>query len=289
MAELMAQVVSLIVLQHYCEQLAVKKDLASQTISKYKQQLSSFYDWLGDRDPSAELASSFVLGELRINKGYSRTTIRSYYAALRPFLHYLEISFDLKLKKVKRLPRYHTYDELERILQTIANRKDNWAKNKRRDFLIIKTLAFTGLRKSELLRLKVQDIKGDLLFVYRGKGERDRVIPLTKKLCQQLADYVQDNKLAPCQRLFPLSSNRLHTLVRHYADKAGVSDISPHQFRHYFATRLIEKGAELRKVQELLGHEDISTTALYLDVVPTHLKKTVELLEENEDGMANST
>jgi len=285
----MAQVASLIVLQHYCEQLAVKKDLAPETISKYKQQLSQFYNWLGARDPSAELASSFVLGELRINKGYSRATIRSYYAALRPFLYYLEMPFDLKLKKVKRLPRYHTYDEFQRLLAAVEERKDNWAKNKERDLLIIKTLAFTGLRKSELLRLKCQDIKGDLLFVYLGKGERDRVIPLTKKLSKELAGYMRDNKLAPCQRLFPLSSNRLQTLVHHYADKAGVSGISPHQFRHYFATRLIEKGAEVRKVQELLGHEDISTTALYLDVVPTHLKKTVELLEENEDGMVNST
>lgn len=280
MRSLESQLLTVITLGDYCEQLQVK-DLSPASIEKYKQQLSFFCDWLGEREPSADLAKLF-LANLR-QKGYNRASIRSYYAAIRPFLQYLEIEFNLKLKKIKRLPQYHTRDEFERVLDTIAERKDNWAaKNKRRDLLIFKFLAFTGVRRSELLSVRCQDIKECYLFIRQGKGEKQRVIPLTKKLCEEVNDYIHWAKLSPSNQLFPLSKTRLCAIVRGYAAKAGIKDITPHQLRHYFATRLIEKGARLRSIQELLGHEDISTTAIYLDVVPYHLKETVELLEEDE-------
>ena len=77
-----------------------------------------------------------------------------------------------------------------------------------------------------------------------------------------------------------IGKNRLDRMVRESAVKAGLADITPHQLRHCFATWLVERGAEVRKVQELLGHADISTTAMYLDVIPRHLKATIELLED---------
>jgi integrase/recombinase XerD len=151
---------------------------------------------------------------------------------------------------------------------------------KRTDILIIKTLAYTGLRRSELLALKCRDIKQGFLFVYRGKGERDRVIPVIKSLSIELSGYISKNHLAPADRLFPIGPNRIARIVREAAARAGLTNITPHQLRHFFATRLVERGAEVRKVQELLGHEDISSTAIYLDVVPGHLKQTIELLED---------
>lgn len=276
---LQQQLSALITLNDYCHQkLQTEKDLGPLSISKYRQQLTFFCNWLGERDPSTELATLF-LAELR-QQGYSRASIRSYYAAIRPFLKWLGIEFKLKLKKIKRLPHYHTKDEFDRLIQAIAQRQDTWAKNKERDILIVKTLAYTGLRRSELLSLKCQDIKHDFLFVYRGKGERDRVIPLIRSLNAEISDYINKNHLAPVDHLFSIGPNRLARMVREAAARAGLANITPHQLRHFFATRLIEKGAELRKVQELLGHEDISSTALYLDVVPSHLRKTVELLED---------
>lgn len=273
-----SQLLSIITLGAYCRQLQIK-DLSPASIEKYTQQLSSFCDWLGEREPSADLAELF-LADLR-QKGYSRASIRAYYAAIRPFLKHFGIEFNLKLKKVKRLPQYHTRDEFVRILDTIAKRKDNWAaKNKRRDLLIFKVLAFTGVRRSELLSVRCQDIKECYLFIREGKGEKQRVIPLTNKLCEEVDNYIQWARLAPADRLFPLSKTRLGVIVRGYASKAGIEGITPHQLRHYFATRLVERGARLRSIQELLGHGDISTTAIYLDVVPSHLKETVELLEE---------
>lgn len=278
MRSLQDQVTTVVRLADYYRQDLLLKDLKPSSIAKYQQQLTFFCDWLGEREPSAELGRLF-LAELR-QKGYSRGSIRSYYAAIKPYLAFRNIPFKVKFKKVKRLPRYHTKDEFDRLVQAIEQRQDNWAKNKERDALIVKTLAFTGLRRSELLSLKCQDIKEGFVFVFKGKGDRDRVIPLTAKLKSELSAYVARNQLAPCDRLFPIGPNRLARMIREAAAKAGLSDITAHDLRHYFAMRLVEKGAELRKVQELMGHEDMSTTAIYLNVVPTHLKKTVELLEE---------
>jgi len=277
---LQEQLSALVILDDYCHQkLQIEKDLDPLSISKYRQQLTFFCNWLGERDPSTELATLF-LAELR-QQGYSRASIRSYYAAIRPFLKWRGIEFKLKLKKIKRLPHYHTKDEFDRLIQAIAQRQDTWAaKNKERDILIVKTLAYTGLRRSELLALNCQDIKKGFLFVYSGKGERDRVIPLIESLNAQLAEYISKNHLAPADRLFSIGPNRLARMVREAAARAGLNDITPHELRHFFATMLVERGAELRKVQELLGHEDISSTAIYLDVVPGHLRKTVELLED---------
>ena len=280
MSALTDQLAALLTVEDYCTYLKVQKDLAPNSINKYKQQIGSFCAWLGEREPNAELAALF-LAELR-EGGKNRTTIRAYYAAIKPFLRWHGIDFTLRLKRVKRLPRYHTKDEVDQLIQAITQRQDNWAKNKERDALIVKMLASTGLRRSELLSLRRQDIKHGFVFVSHGKGERDRVIPLTTTLGKELSAYIDQNHLVPYNRLFPIGPNRLDRMIREAAAKAGLSNMSPHDLRHYFATRLIELGAELRNVQELLGHEDISTTAIYLDVIPAHLKKTVELLEQNQ-------
>lgn len=278
MRSLQDQVTTVVLLADYYRQDLLLKDLEPSSIAKYQQQLTFFCDWLGEREPSAELGKLF-LAQLR-EKGYSRASIRSYYAAIRPYLAYRNIPFKVKFKKVKRLPHYHTKDEFDRLVQTIEQRQDNWAKNKERDALIVKTLAFTGLRRSELLSLKCQDIKAGFVFVFKGKGERDRVIPLTAKLKSELSAYLIQNQLAPCDRVFPIGPTRLARMIREAAAKAGLSNITAHDLRHFFATRLAEKGAEVRKVQELMGHQDMGTTAIYFEVVPIHLKKTVELLEE---------
>jgi len=274
---LQKEISKILLLKSYERELLLK-DLSPVSVAKYKQQVKSFCGWLGQREPSAELAKLF-LAELKIS-GYSNAGIRSYYAAIKPFLKWLNIEFKLKLKKEKRLPRYHAKSELDRLIQAIANRKDTWAKNSERDILIVKVFAYTGIRRSELLSLKSQDIAKGFLFVQQGKGQKDRVIPLIKSLQNDIADYVSKHNLVPADRLFPIGKNRLDRMIRESAAKAGLANITPHQLRHCFATWLMERGAELRKVQELLGHEDISTTAIYLDVIPRHLKETVELLEE---------
>jgi integrase/recombinase XerD len=278
---LQEEISKIVLLSLYEKEYLQDLELSLVSIAKYKQQIRVFCNWLGYREPSAELAKSF-LTELKASD-YSNASIRSYYAAVRPFLKWLKIEFKLKLKKEKRLPRYHARSELDLLIQAIANRTDSWAKDAERDILIVKVLAFTGVRRSELLSLKCQDIAKGFLFVRQGKGQKDRVIPLIKSLQGDIANYISKHNLVPADRLFPIGANRIDRMVRESAARAGLTNITPHQLRHAFATWLTEKGAEIRKVQELLGHADISTTAIYLDVIPRHLKETVELLED-EDG-----
>jgi integrase/recombinase XerD len=276
---LQEQLSAIVLVEDYYRQDLELKELAPASIAKYKQQLKLFCDWLQEREPSSELGKVF-LSELR-QKGYSTASIHAYYAAIKPFLKWRGIEFKLRLKKIRHLPRYHTKGEIDSMIEAIAQRDDTWAaKNKERDILIVKTLAYTGLRRSELISLRCQHIKGEFLFIYHAKGNHDRVVPLTKSLKEELTNYIRKNNLLPADRLFPIGPNRLARIIREAANRAGLTNITPHQLRHFFATRLVERGAEVRKVQELLGHEDISSTAIYLDVVPGHLKKTIELLDD---------
>jgi len=266
-----------VVLDLYIAQLELE-DIVPATLRLRQGQLRSFYNWLGSREPSAETAKLF-LAELRA-KGYQRDTLRSYYYALRPYLAYLEIPFRMRFKREKRLPRYHSREDLARILDVIEGRYDRWSRLKKRDRLIFRTLALSGLRRAELLALRCRDVREGYLFVYRGKGDKDRVAPIPVKLSREILDYIQEHGRGPSDLLFPIRNARLDALVKGYALRAGIDDLTPHSLRHYFATRLIELGADLRKVQELLDHADISTTAIYLDVIPAHLRQTIELLEE---------
>jgi len=116
-----------------------------------------------------------------------------------------------------------------------------------------------------------------------------QIAPLTIQKYRQclgtFCDWLGNSPPSPqTARLFPIHRKRLDTLVKHYALKAGINDVTPHTLRHYFATSLLECGANLRAIQELLGHADISTTAIYLDIIPKHLQNTIALLDKREEG-----
>jgi integrase/recombinase XerD len=254
------------------------QDITPATFTLRRAQLRAFHTWLEDREPTAQLGQIF-LAELR-EKGYQRNTLRSYYHALKPYFAYLDIHFKVRLKKEKRLPRYHSREDITRILDVIGQRTDNWRELRIRDRLIFRTLALSGLRRAELLALRSRDVKEGYLFVYCGKGDKDRVAPIPRKLSLELLDYVCMYALEPLDRLFPIGKARLDSLVKDYALKAGIDDLTPHSLRHYFATRLLELGTDIRAIQELLGHSDIRTTAVYLDMLPARLQETVEILKE---------
>lgn len=273
----MIQISVRVALDFYLEQLQLQ-DITLATLRQRSAQLRAFHAWLEDREPSAH-EGQLYLAKLR-EKGYTRGTIREYYHALRPYFAYLEIPFKVRIKTERRLPRYHTREDILRIIELIARRDDNWSRLKERDRLIFRALALSGLRRSELLHLKCRDVKEGYLFVSRGKGDKDRMAPIPRRLSLEILDYIREQGLESSARIFPIGRSRLDALVKRYALKAGIDDLTPHSLRHYFATRLLELGADLRSLQELLAHSDISTTAIYLDVLPARLRETVELLEE---------
>jgi len=264
-------------LKQYLIELSLNQDLAPISRAKYTQCLRDLITWLDERPPSA-LAAKMFLAELR-DRGYKPRSVQLYYHAIKPFLEFLGIPFKLKFKKIRQLPPYHSPEDLNSILRVIDNRSDTWSKLGQRDRLILLALAFTGLRASELLNLRPCDLTTDYLLVRHGKGDKDRTIPLAETIRKPLSDYIKHNATNPADRLFPIKRKRLHTIVTQYARAAGINDITPHTLRHYFATRLAELGAPLRAIQELLGHADISTTAIYLDLIPKHLQGSIALLD----------
>jgi integrase len=250
------------------------QDVTPKYRREVAQRLRAFADFL-DGDPVSAQAAKRFLAELR-DRGRAPATVRMYYHAVRPFLAYLGVAFTLKLRHRRRLPAYHSAQDLDAILDAIDRRRDNWARLKGRDRLIVLTLALTGLRVSELASLRRSDVCTGFVRVRRGKGDRDRVVPITGDLDELLAPHLA--LLHRHARVFGIKPRQLYNVVTRYALAAGITDLTPHGLRHFFATALVERGAPLKAVQELLGHASIQTTAVYLDLVPGHLRSAVALL-----------
>jgi integrase len=142
-------------------------------------------------------------------------------------------------------------------------------------------MAMTGMRRGEIVNLKVSDLYFNdgrsLLMVKNGKGGKDRYIPLNPTIAGRLQKYISDRKLSG--KLFPITARNLSIRINTWAKKAGVPQIHTHSFRHKFATDLLLKGANLRTVQELLGHTSLSVTERYLAVTDQNKAWVVGLLD----------
>ena len=168
-----------------------------------------------------------------------------------------------------------------------------------RDRAIMEVFYATGIRLNELLSLEVYhvDIKSRVLYIRRGKGNRQRVVPLGKQAARYLAEYL--NKIRPiyarknpktrtlflCQSGQPLTREALRSRLQEYRAKAGITKpVSPHVFRRSCATHLLQGGADIRYVQKLLGHKEIKTTQQYTRIKPTEVKKIHETTHPNQKG-----
>lgn len=167
-------------------------------------------------------------------------------------------------KTPKKLPKYLPKAEILSILDKAKN--DN-----RRNYLILLTLWRTGLRVSELVNLRKRDIKDGNIFVMQGKGKKDRVIPLEKELDATWGFYLDG--LSPKDRVFNMTDRNVRYIVKRY------SDAHPHTFRHSFAVYTLKAGMNIRSLQKILGHENLETTAEYLDVIGKDVKTDFEKVE----------
>lgn len=198
-----------------------------------------------------------------------------------------------KPRKGRKLPTVLTGDEPTRLIAACRGRRDR---------LIVSLFLYTGLRVAELACLERQhvDFAGKRILVYRGKGDKDRWLPLHRVLVEPLAWWIDWGKarqpqlwdgpagrdwVFPSKRHFgrPLSTRAIRYVVLHAAERAGIrgpegKKISPHKLRHTFATRLLEAGASIREVQELLGHASVATTEIYTHVDIGRLTAAVERL-----------
>jgi site-specific recombinase XerD len=159
-----------------------------------------------------------------------------------------------RVSKSKKLFKYLDKTKVEEILER--------ARDNKRDYLLILTLWRTGIRNSELISLKKRDIKSDRIIIHQGKGKKDRWVPLDKNLRTLLEYHTANMNLD--ERIFPISTVQVRNIVHKYQ---GDEYVKPHTFRHSFAVYCLKSGMNIRSLQKILGHADLNTTAVYLDLI----------------------
>ena len=275
-------------IDEYLIYLSVEKGAAANTVSAYSHDLGKLADYLEQQHITDwnQVDRYVIRGFLKAMKeeGLTNTSVARMVAAFKSFFRflYLERFTDENLaellespKKEKVLPKYLSEAEVERLL----NAPDEGTLYGLRDKAMIEVLYASGLRVSELVGLRIHDVNLEMAYLRCfGKGSKERVIPLGHFAVRALDRYLQEGrgafpKAGESDILFlnrnggQMSRQGFWKLLKKYGKAAGiVSDLTPHVLRHSFATHLLNHGADLRAIQEMLGHADIATTQIY-----THL------------------
>jgi integrase/recombinase XerD len=279
-------------LAQHLRALTLEQGLSERTVESYRRDLLQFCDYLGGQGRTLTQASADDIRGFLAQGGWRPSSRARKAAAIRSFYRRL-VATDLATSDPSALvagPRLES-----RLPQTLSIEQVSCMLEKPkvtpiglRDRALLEVLYGAGLRASEVLALRLQDIDFDVGFVRTmGKGEKERVVPLGRKALEALRAYNERGRphlggagILKAPELFlnnrgrKLSRQGLHLLVKQYAREAGLpDDVSAHTLRHSFATHLLEGGADLRAVQEMLGHADLSTTQIYTHVSAAHLQK----------------
>jgi len=279
-------------LSKFLNYISVEKGLSKNTVESYERDMKKFNCFFRDKGLSDITKKEIIqfLSHLNSN-GLSPTTISRNIVSLRSFYRFLvsekEIASDPtenleSPKKWNRLPKTLTYDEVDRL---INHNKGNDPSGIRDDAMI-ELLYACGLRVSELISLKMNNINLDTGFLITiGKGKKERIVPVGEVALNKIRRYLFSGRAALLKDkrsdyLFitwsgrPMTRQGFWKLIKKYAKQAGIKKaFSPHTLRHSFATHLLDHGADLRAVQMMLGHSDISTTQIYTHVSRERLKK----------------
>ena len=263
----------------YDSELALRLHNA-KNLSDTRKVLARFLlEYLDGFPPTPELAKAF-LAQYADKK--PRTLYR-YAQMIKGFMKwYGEPMDDFKVKRPKSLPPYTEDSDIEKLFAAVESKKTHKGCIVR-DSLLVRLALKTGMRRSELANLEPKDIHADFLVVVGGKGGKDRIIPLAPATAQRLQNFIKG--MEPGEKVFKLKAACITNKIRQFAKKAGLNGFHAHSMRHKFATDLLEKGANIKVVQELLGHENLATTEVYLSIVDQGLHDAVSLLEkEKEEG-----
>ncbi len=296
--------------QRYLEFCEIEKNLSQNSIRMYHFYLNDFTDWLHARLGEEEITPEDIDGELirsyrldlnrrissKSNESFKKSTQKTFLVSIRAFLKYLIVEEQMEVlapeqiilgKPEPRIPKVLDNDELKRLFDSQNLSK----KSGIRDKAILETLFSTGLRVSELINLNVEDIKLETgEFAVIGKGRKVRTVYLSPSAKNWISRYLSTrrDKFKPLFLRYSgkkmenndfdgeslrLTVRSVQRLVKKYITKAGIAtDATPHTLRHSFATGLLSQGADLRSVQELLGHSNVATTQIYTHVTNKQLK-----------------
>jgi len=252
-----------------------RRDIAPKTRERYSQIIVLYRQWLEEngRSPDHVSAADF-LANLR-NRNYKPRSVLLYYHALQVLFTFMGSPLKLKLRKPKTLPICPDKGDIEALIrQAEIGLRCQTPEIKQRNTAIIIFMAYTGARRSEVVGLRVSDVDFNRrLILLHGKGQKDRMIPLHDRLITPLRLMCVGKGSG--HSVFGVSIQVIYREIRKLSRRAGLDGFHPHSLRHYFASRLLEKGADIRVVQELLGHEDLNTTAVYLTVTAQRLESAV--------------
>ena len=285
--------------EDYLRYSQVERGLSNNTITAYRQDLTSFISFLQKENltswPTQAVDIDAFLAEQRDQKK-ATSSISRLITSLRKFYQWLVRQNIQKLnpmleidspKKRRTLPVALTVNEVNNLLEQPDTKK----KLGLRDRALLETLYATGIRVSELINLKFTDLHEELKLVkIFGKGSKERLIPISEVALSWIDSYkekVRDPLILKIgkntdfifinSRGGSLTRQAVWQIIKHYCKMAGIQkNVTPHTLRHTFATHLLENGADLRVVQEILGHSDISTTQIYTNLSQKHILQVYE-------------
>lgn len=268
----------------------VRREYSDHTIKSYKidlEEFSVFIEKIGKKDLE-EIKRPDIrgfMGEL-LSYGYKKSSVARKLSSIKAFFRFLvrnklinrNPSLIIKTPKTERpIPSFLSEDEMEKLFVSIPHETHLEIRNR----AILELLYGTGVRASELTNLNLSDVDlGEKLIRVLGKGKKERILPLGKKAYEWLNYYITEvRKYKEGALLLSKSGKRLgqrdlqRIVKRYIANVAKLHQMSPHTLRHTFATHLLNRGANLRAVQELLGHESLSTTQIYTHISIEKLKE----------------
>lgn len=282
-------------IEEYANYLSVEKGLAENTIYAYREDLGKYINYLKSKHIASVEATTRdniidFIGKLK-NQGLSGNSISRLLAAIKGFYRFLilerYIKYDITSvldtpKLWKKLPEVLSLDEVERLLKR-PNLK-NWLGI--RDKAALELIYATGMRVSEIINLTNENLNLEVGFIKcKGKGQKERIIPLGKYAAEAIKRYLNKvrpvllKKNKPSDYLFitrlgkKMSRQTFWKMIKRYLKETRIKkDVSPHTLRHSFATHLLERGADLRTLQEMLGHANIATTQIYTHINKERLK-----------------
>lgn len=284
----------------FCDSLAAEKNFSKHTVRSYRTDVCAYLVWC----QHAEL-EPLAINHRQVRRylayldqaGYKRSTVNRHLSAVKGFYRWLVISEQLETspadvlqgpKRGKPLPRVIQQKDMERLLSVCVDGKDpaDVTAEDIRNQALLELLYACGLRVSEASGLLVDrvDLRHGLVRVM-GKGSKERIVPMHATACRAMQRYLQEarpellgDKDSPnvfvTSRGVQMSTNAIRTVFKRALREAGLDEsLSPHAVRHSFATDLLSGGADLRSVQEMLGHSSLSTTQVYTHLTADHLQK----------------
>lgn len=280
--------------QRWLRHLRTERDLSAHTLSNYRRDVEKYTGWLGAKalkDVQTKDIEDYLV-HLRSEKGMAASSTARMLASIRG-LH----SFGVQERMLDgdvaasvpvpsrgtSIPKALSIDEVSRLIEACPN-GEAASPLQLRDRALVEMLYSTGARITELLDLDVDDldVKNQLVLV-RGKGGKERIVPLGVPALEALNHYIVRARTPLNKKGSPalfLNRNGARMgrqsgfkVVSEAAERAGLGHVSPHSLRHSFATHLLEGGADVRVVQELLGHASVATTQIYTKVTPEHLRE----------------